>query len=294
MEQPFERQAHVVCKIHSNGDHEYWVDGTLLDLGDSLRHVHHSPTGFRHGYGGSGPGQLAFAICLALYQDVVVAKTVYMKFKWTYVQYWPIDEGFDHLVQVPVDPVRLWNLTDDYQHRLEFAQWQEEQRVLLAEEAEEESRRWPEGLDPSLLLSKPVEERPLSKRDQLMLALAPYFVDFEFSLPSRPAKGLCRLLVVPELALVICSEHPQNPSMSVTNAAEYLFLQITEAYNLDRDEVTWIEHYAFENERVAPEFDFVEFHQLGGGAYRPDWHNPTDELIPLLEKALYHKKGLVA
>jgi len=52
------------------------LNGKLLPLDPSLRHVNHSPDGFNWGYGGSGPSQLAAAITLHLtgatsgYQDL--------------------------------------------------------------------------------------------------------------------------------------------------------------------------------------------------------------------------------
>lgn len=46
----------------------------------------HSPSGFEWGYGGSGPAQLALALCLdALDDDVPRAIAVYQKYKWAVV-----------------------------------------------------------------------------------------------------------------------------------------------------------------------------------------------------------------
>jgi hypothetical protein len=41
----------------------------------------HSPTGFECGYSGSGPAQLALAICLDALGNVAQAEAVYQKFK---------------------------------------------------------------------------------------------------------------------------------------------------------------------------------------------------------------------
>jgi len=43
--------------------------------------VNHSPDGFEWGYGGSGPAQLAFALCYDVIGDVEIARQVYQEFK---------------------------------------------------------------------------------------------------------------------------------------------------------------------------------------------------------------------
>lgn len=45
----------------------------------------HSPTGFEWGYGGSGPAQLALAICAHALDDGPRALRVYQHFKWQHV-----------------------------------------------------------------------------------------------------------------------------------------------------------------------------------------------------------------
>ena len=45
---------------------EVFLDKRELSPGASLAVINHSPDGFAWGYGGSGPGQLALAICLKL------------------------------------------------------------------------------------------------------------------------------------------------------------------------------------------------------------------------------------
>lgn len=51
-----------------------------LDPRNDIRN--HSPDGFQWGYGGSGPAQLALAICADLLQDAERAQRVYQAFKW--------------------------------------------------------------------------------------------------------------------------------------------------------------------------------------------------------------------
>jgi hypothetical protein len=58
----------------------------------------HSPTGFAWGYGGSGPSQLALALCADALGDDDVALGVYQAFKSATVAGWPGDR---------------WQITDD-------------------------------------------------------------------------------------------------------------------------------------------------------------------------------------
>jgi hypothetical protein len=58
------------------------VNGTILDVGPSLRVRNHASE-FNWGYGGSGPAQLALAICLDFLEgDIDRAQRVYQDFKW--------------------------------------------------------------------------------------------------------------------------------------------------------------------------------------------------------------------
>ncbi len=67
-----------------NGEAKAWLDGKSLSHSKSLKHVSHSPTGFNWGYGGSGPAQLAYAICHELY-GASTARQVYQDFKWRFL-----------------------------------------------------------------------------------------------------------------------------------------------------------------------------------------------------------------
>lgn len=51
--------------------------------------VNHSPDGFEFGYGGSGPAQLALALCVDVLGDVQRALRVYQDFKRAYIA--PVD-----------------------------------------------------------------------------------------------------------------------------------------------------------------------------------------------------------
>ncbi len=71
-------------KHHLRGEmasRRVWLDGKELLPGPSQKIWNHSPDGFNWGYGGSGPAQLALAICLALTRDKDVAAAIHQGFK---------------------------------------------------------------------------------------------------------------------------------------------------------------------------------------------------------------------
>lgn len=61
----------------------YSLNGTALTLARSLAVCNHSQS-FNHGFGGSGPAQLALAICLELFSRPV-ALSFYHDFKWEHI-----------------------------------------------------------------------------------------------------------------------------------------------------------------------------------------------------------------
>lgn len=74
--------------IHLKGDwatRTVWLNGKKLSPRKSLKYYNHSPTGFNWGYGGSGPAQLALAICLEVYGNA----WGYQDFKWKYISTLP-------------------------------------------------------------------------------------------------------------------------------------------------------------------------------------------------------------
>ena len=89
-------------RIHLIGDRKtnrIWLNGELLLPEKSQEIINHSPDGFAWGYGGSGPSQLALAICLELYgQDK--ATQIYQSFKWDYIANLP-DKNFDITLDIP-------------------------------------------------------------------------------------------------------------------------------------------------------------------------------------------------
>lgn len=69
------------------------LDGNKLDLDRSLAIRNHSPAGFDWGYLGSGPAQLALAICLELYPQRL-AEQVYQRFKAQFIATLETDKDF--------------------------------------------------------------------------------------------------------------------------------------------------------------------------------------------------------
>jgi hypothetical protein len=59
----------------------YYLDGKLLLPFKSQDVRNHSPDGFNHGYGGSGPAQLALAIMLETEKHY----EIYQEFKWAVI-----------------------------------------------------------------------------------------------------------------------------------------------------------------------------------------------------------------
>ena len=82
---------------------EVYVDGEKLSLEKSLKIRNHSPTGFNWGYAGSGPAQLALALCLH-YLDEERARRAYQQFKFQVISNLPVGEDFE----MSVSKVEAW------------------------------------------------------------------------------------------------------------------------------------------------------------------------------------------
>ena len=80
-----------------------WLDGELLSPAKSLKIRNHSPDGFNWGYGGSGPSQLALAICLELFGS----QSDYQSFKWDIIAKLP-NSDFSELIEI--DDTKYLNL----------------------------------------------------------------------------------------------------------------------------------------------------------------------------------------
>lgn len=72
-----------------------WLDGKVLFPESSQRVWNHSPDGFNWGYGGSGPAQLALAICLELCATKEEALSKYQAFKCSIIATLPNGRDFE-------------------------------------------------------------------------------------------------------------------------------------------------------------------------------------------------------
>ena len=71
-----------------------YLNEEQLDPKPSQKLVNHSPDGFNWGYGGSGPAQLALAICVRLYGEKI-GVMVYQDFKWNVIAKLPQGKNFE-------------------------------------------------------------------------------------------------------------------------------------------------------------------------------------------------------
>lgn len=79
-----------------------WINEELLSPEPSQKVVNHSTDGFNWGYGGSGPSQMALAICLLLYPKQR-ALHEYQDFKREVISNLPIDQDFE----IEIDETKL-------------------------------------------------------------------------------------------------------------------------------------------------------------------------------------------
>jgi len=82
----------TLYRMLQNDDYTVVVDSRPLPLRLDLRN--HSPTGFAHGYGGSGPAQLALAILADFLGDDRKALAFYQPFKWRIIAQLPRDKAW--------------------------------------------------------------------------------------------------------------------------------------------------------------------------------------------------------
>jgi hypothetical protein len=104
-------------------------------------------------------------------------------------------------------------------------------------------------------------------------------------------EGMCRIRVYQEdgqAPVVICSQLPDNTNTSVTNMAEYLAAEITQAHSLLKP-LAWVEHYP-EHKREVGEYSLVRFSSWDpqkvclGGVWRsrigsPRWSHLSGEAV---------------
>jgi hypothetical protein len=91
-----------VTKRTQMGGFEVYLDGNYLSPKRSQKVYNHSPNGFNWGYGGSGPAQLALAICLEL-MDKEKALERYQDFKRTFIATLPQGKNFEVEFELGID-----------------------------------------------------------------------------------------------------------------------------------------------------------------------------------------------
>lgn len=106
---------------------------------------------------------------------------------------------------------------------------------------------------------------------------------FEYNTQTGPAH--CYIKV--RRCTVICTEAPDNPGMSITNAAEIVSRSVAYSYNIPLDRLVWIEHYVdISFEDSGQSFDLVKFDIDCDQFSNPAW-SPLDKdsAMKMLESA---------
>ncbi|MBE9170866.1 hypothetical protein IQ238_26255 [Pleurocapsales cyanobacterium LEGE 06147] len=101
-----------------------------------------------------------------------------------------------------------------------------------------------------------------------------------------PAKCGVEVTLCKKSAVVVVTELPNNPGMSICNGFEDLFLQVCEFYKLDPASVLWIEHWGVWNYKEGAPYDRdeeewckVEFDWDGKSARNPRWMPVTASFV---------------
>jgi hypothetical protein len=111
---------------------------------------------------------------------------------------------------------------------------------------------------------------------------------FSYKVSSNKAIAKCGIEVYrgQSSSIVVVTELPTNPGMSVCNAFEDLFLQLVEAYNLDPASVLWIERWGqwrcsegAPYNRQTEDWHQVRYELDGKKARNPYWLPVTAEFV---------------
>jgi len=232
----------------------YYLDGQPLtekDLEESLTYRGHSPDGFNHGYGGSGPAQLALAICLKLFGPA--GELFYQQFKARHIATLPNQHQAFH---EELDITEFAQLANQYQCRYQVRTWQAEEGDWIREElphgealthqegALSEARRQEREQGNKALVERQLWQGENLVRSQIVYQTpelqpeagkgarkkpVPYF---PFGTRGEPVRfvyqgfwnreGVCNLEIYREQHTVVCTELRDNEGTSITNLAEHL------------------------------------------------------------------------
>lgn len=112
---------------------------------------------------------------------------------------------------------------------------------------------------------------------------------FTYHVRANRIRAHCRLRSYAggQQTVVIASELPDNPGMSITNAAAELATQVCQRYGIDPECLVWVEHYgatATTSYRQDPPetYDLVTFTWTGKGFAQPRWAHSSREAVAQL------------
>jgi hypothetical protein len=214
----------------------YFLNENRLDLTESLKIVNHSPTGFNHGYSGSGPAQLALAICCQLYGKKA-AIMVYKRFKSDYIA--PIQLSGDWSINllVPDDILKHYGLSisEDYcqEDDLEQDDFSEEEALLMQEIEAKNARKKKENIDRYEAFFKKRLRFPGS---------------FKYEYDGFCGKSLCYVNLIKHKGRVIiiatdAGVESVDAGTSVTNAVEIIANSLCKKFDIDPLRIDFIERY---------------------------------------------------
>ena len=113
-------------------------------------------------------------------------------------------------------------------------------------------------------------------------------IDLEFWYPSFP-KGqrkdaVCQLQIIGNV--VIATESSKNQGKSITNALPELAEAVAASFNLDRQQLVWVEHYtpdSYKGRDRAEDFDLASFGSMDPEVTGPvSWRHSSKEAVEQL------------
>ena len=87
---------------------EVMLDGVYLSPKRSQKVFNHSPDGFNWGYSGSGPAQLALAVCLMI-MPKTEAVMRYQTFKREFIAALPQNDNFEIEFEIDAEPEKAYD-----------------------------------------------------------------------------------------------------------------------------------------------------------------------------------------
>jgi hypothetical protein len=117
---------------------------------------------------------------------------------------------------------------------------------------------------------------------------------FSYRVSSNRVEAQCTIEIYRGKSdLIIVSELPNNPGMSICNAFEELFLQVVKAYDLRPEKLLWIEHWeawkvtdGAPYDREEEEWSKVIFDWDGRRASNPRWQYVSQTFVEAAKSLL--------